>query len=1329
MADETKPTPLLVHTLDTLLQELISGRPVTLGDGEDVLQLADSEPRAILQWYVANRAKWPKNNKAVDVEAIVDAMNATPEVSDPLAAADSGGGAPVYDLSRVRIHRFAGTHMYLTPQNPPEDLTHAIHADFTVIQGQNGAGKSSLLSAIAWCLTGKAYRTQRQPEDMHGSMPLATVQPEVDDDAEQQYDVAPITPVPGQEVLRRLGSESVPLDTSVELTFVDRDSGDEVTVKRWLTRTAKGKIDERTSGFESLRIEPIARQIGTLMPAMIPYIQLEQPSDIGNAVANLTGFRALTDLVVHVRKSIDKLRGKLKQDKEAEVGAVDEQFRNERDALEQLIQRQHCMEWDADLPEPDHSNLDDQLLSLRQYFERLQQDAYSDATLALGPSFDPSNPADIDDIDSNAGPARGQLDPESLGRLTSLARLRSLTTLTEGNLGKASRLIDQLVSEAKELDALAQKPDLARRSQLYARIAGWLRHQGGPTETPADCPICQRPLQGVDDPVTGKLVTDHIADCIGRNTRHLETVLSDWQDAAVSRLRTSIAGVLSEESTKDLPAHPFDLITEALSNELFMATCFRGKLSCLKETARLLCSKARQALPDFREPPELDVPSSLDADSPVVAALSRASRAVHFAQWCHRNRAQCNEAYASVIGTRKETAPQPQLTDDSPLVARLEALHNMVTSAEPLHAALSHVERMESFARKRRGHTDRIALYTKCANAMDSLLALDEVVDMQVTTLMRRLSARTSDWKAKLYLPAFEGAPKTLSAAVGDGGSLVIDAKMQGTRASAYHVSNASDLRATLLAFVCAFWQHLLDKHGGLSMLLFDDIQEMFDPGNRDRLAATIPTLSRSGARPIVATNSSRFRKRLVSACKENVPRERIGQWRLHALRHHRPRIHLAPLSEVVDEKRREYEAKENINEPGPAIEYAQQLRIYLEAELGDVLDSDASSLRVAPTLADILSEIRRLCKRGVEPFTSPAFRNLADHPATRDNSPFLKLVNKVHHRTYDEITYTEVQAVAEDCKSVKKAVDAACEAYARWLRRTPLPAVASRPPAPHTVQPAPCLVPVFDNLAALGTQAGPGAPEITDERFGSELLTNNAIYYVNSSGLGFSAPKGSRVVVDLSDAEVPDQSLVVALHRGGVYARRLLRCDDLPGYVALAGEAPNPLHRRGTTTLFVPLSETRLLRVVGVLFEEGLPPRGDPNDEAVWLESAADLSGVRAAIRVTGESALPLVLPGQSILLGAPVAPQDLDGLAGLAMALDTTDGLALKRVGHSIPGSAAIRVFEPVGGMGQSLVLSLGRQYDASELPQLLAAWPALGVWYDSLLSAANESVDDES
>ncbi len=94
---------------------------------------------------------------------------------------------------------------------------------------------------------------------------------------------------------------------------------------------------------------------------------------------------------------------------------------------------------------------------------------------------------------------------------------------------------------------------------------------------------------------------------------------------------------------------------------------------------------------------------------------------------------------------------------------------------------------------------------------------------------------------------------------MGRKGELELIVQTGGVAAPAQHVTNASALRASLVAFFVAFWEHVLKERGGLTTLVLDDPQELLDDENRERLAAGLGPLVAAGAQLIVTSYDPRF--------------------------------------------------------------------------------------------------------------------------------------------------------------------------------------------------------------------------------------------------------------------------------------------------------------------------------------------------------------------------------------------------------------------------------------------------------------------------------------
>jgi len=757
------------------------------------------------------------------------------------------------------------------------------------------------------------------------------------------------------------------------------------------------------------------------------------------------------------------------------------------------------------------------------------------------------------------------------------------------------------LTQADQIEVLASSPERAVRERLYARVGSWIRQNK--CETSA-CPVCQEVLGSRRDKVTGKKIIDHIEEHSKEDREYLAEAIQEWGRRSREKLIAELPGCLRSEMDKELPEKPVDLIAKAFGDELFESLVFKESLAPLQNTAKLLCSDVLAALPEYREPAQLNHSDYLSENcEDLCKSLGRLKRALAFTQWRRENDEGCKEAFERIIGKRssdKESGTDEEAESESmPLSDCLVALEKLDKNATPLREAQLRVKGLCNKLRNRRDKERRIELYDKAKNAIDDLLRLDKLVELQVASLMRKLSDDVMDWKGKFYSVGRVGIPKVAGTGIGPRGSLIVEAEVGGTKASARHISNASDLRATLLAVLISFWQHIIAKRGGLSLILLDDLQELFDQPNRRRVANSLSNIVETGGRLIVTTNDHHFGRHVARSCGPGRIPDGLDRREIHPVKAYRPSISLGKFWEAVDKKRKDFEKPENQNEDQPARDYVKDLRIYIEDRLYDFFDDVVAGMPPNPTFSDLMNGLRTRRTSDQEPFVNQAFCNLLDEPLLRDGSQFVELMNKSHHREEHNITFGEVDGRRGDCVRARKLVEYAHEDYERWMRRDARETVPNKPAIPESAKTLKFDVPVIENLAAATSKGG--LSEISDgyERFSSEWLEQYAIYVINTDNLGFSAPRDCRVLVRLNEKPVSDNSLVIALHKDTVYARRFLGQESNPEVIALSSEDPNPLNRKHS--LLLPTEEVQILQVIGILFDER--PHGSRDVEAALLD------------------------------------------------------------------------------------------------------------------------------
>ncbi len=551
MAEER---PLHLHTVESVCIDLIGGRSIAVGADGETHSLEKETSRAVLAWYFKNRAKWAGNVTAADAEAIVDAAKAKPPSMTEARTPDEQKKRSLA-LVKVEAYRFGGLHAFSDRGRPPETFVLEPVKPITLLEGWNGSGKTSALNAIIWCLTGQLLRPQRKPEETEEEFACRIQLNETS--LPTEHKLTPVTPLPDKRFPPDLSREKLPLDTWVELTFVDEQGNQPTPIRRTQTRTARGTVEETAADIASLGLDSLAAKIGTTIPGLIPFIQIGAVSEFGQAIAQLTGLADLVDLARHAGKVQQRLDKEFTRARKDEIEKQNEAFREARNDLQVLLDETPSLKPAGALPDPaSDANLEDELTIIENHFTTCKTQALENAIQVLGTDFDPSDKAARDSLESSVSPALQQLS--DFGRLPSAARLAGLSRLTDDQVTEVERLVAQITGEAKTLAELTTAPDLATRRQLYARVATWMKEQG---ETDlSTCKVCGGSLENAIDTKTGRPVRDELSEALSGDAELIGHTVATWTASRLGKLSKSVPEELAVELKRNLPTAPADLL-------------------------------------------------------------------------------------------------------------------------------------------------------------------------------------------------------------------------------------------------------------------------------------------------------------------------------------------------------------------------------------------------------------------------------------------------------------------------------------------------------------------------------------------------------------------------------------------------------------------------------------------------------------------------------------------------------------------------------------------------------------------------------------------------
>lgn len=529
---------------------------------------------------------------------------------------------------------------------------------------------------------------------------------------------------------------------------------------------------------------------------------------------------------------------------------------------------------------------------------------------------------------------------------------------------------------------------------------------------------------------------------------------------------------------------------------------------------------------------------------------------------------------------------------------------------------------------------------------------------------------------------------------------------------------NATLLRACLWAFLFSLWEHVRAQAGGLDCVLLDDPQAHFDPMNSENLAAAVPVMPDNGMHPIITSNDSRFlaslRDKLPDRPTEN-PSWTVLE--LNPISSSRLTASVSPSVDDIRERRDQW--KEDKNNVVKAQEFVERVRVHIENHLWNLLATDPLVMH-DPTLTDLLNRLRRARNDGQRPFEEPPFERLLSHEGLRDTAPFYRAINKAHHRLL-EITPVDTCEVDSIFKKIDRLLRGCTASYARFMGRLTREDnelyLFDPPAAPAAVLSVPAPISVLGTLAARSTT---DILALQDDETTIDVSAWGplALYGVRSPCLGLIALSGQVVIASL-EREVREGDLVIALCGDKVHARQVVIDQRDTSRITLIADRSGT--ERVPPSLFLPRAKTRLLPIVGILYEQLSVPG---QEEASLVDNSPIWERELIAARIVDDSAYPIIREDDLVLLERmeDVTTEVLERLEDRIVAVVASSGSEsfgfLKRMGSIIqPG---VRNLEKIGLTGSSVRVRFGAGDEGQDSGTLMLdrLWRVHGVIRSEIL-----------
>lgn len=1308
-------------TTDDLLALLACGETLELADGTSFV-IEDEKARMALAWFLGDPvrkrylAAAPERGNA-DMAGLVAWMEKGTIPAKP-AVAVSADDKRVWTLVSLTIRQFGGLQPFCMPDGSDAlDITLPISRPLFLAQGPNGAGKSSLARVLTFLLTGKVAST---PDFQHFA------------DAGQinTYDLADgsrimlptVVPMPTLPQWQARSGKGEPVTTSVTAVFT-ADDGTETTICRKVVKERRGfstVLEKDGTVFNgdfpaALGVSSLAVELSALHMARLAHLKLGERESLADGVRALTGLREVAGLAEKTAPKMKEYLGTTHaRNQRTQADAAAANFRQQIAVLAEAFK-------DAappplpPVPDGDGSACQSKLTELEKDLDERASKVRAAVAAAAGVEEDKVELNGLDDDLVRAIDLLSGSTPNSAGLAALVAAAENLSDEDVGNVHDA---INRTVKRANDFAAFQAEELKTRRRRHHARIAAGLK-EDGQAIPPADCPTC---LRALDDTVVDDVLGMPVAAAIAagaEETKDLIFTLEQFIDAA----RTELLNGISEPVMSCVKL--LGKLSDAPSPAGWAASIAGNIEKALSEFAALkhLVAQANRAFEvkaaDLPPCPISALPSldqvfegtRVDKANQLLAGL------LGLRSWALSTKEARAKLANKIYGVVPEAIPAESLAGKvSELRSLLNDYRPVSTAKEVLKALTLHYD---TWIAARKAAEDAVA----AAEAVGGLAALKRVVDVQVDGLFRDLNTDMDRyWRDFYQAPGYAGPEAGLVRY--DGVALHIPAEVDGAIGSANNIANSSQVRALLFSFVLALLQSVWKRSGGLSLVLLDDPQLLFDERNQVRLAKGLVTCIDDGFHPVIMTFDRVFTARVAragdcrmgAALSEKVEAHQIvPRGDIHAC------VRLKPDVLALSSYRAEWQSDKADQEKIKT--FCRETRPFMEHTLVDLLAEAAEPVHDYPTLDPLRVRVQNLVKRpGVVQNADP-FRQLLD--LLPDGNPaketLAEALNWSNHFQAEDLTQAHAQTVDDMLDRFMDLREQCLDILVNRVAPKSVPKAANAND-PIVGAPAPAAtVTVIGFAAASEGDTGPGAdaavpevgthqgaaeeyrPEADLPPVGDQIRTISPETH-HAFGVGKAAQwlpfplQESSMVICERDSRAPKKG------EFAVVADRTLGKAYI-GWCRMDGESILVAGFGGKFISAVAAESCDVFPVVGAIFD------GDATDPTPChpLDRPDLMGGFGNAAEISeGDSAEPLLLKGDLVLLDSEVSSAAVFSAAeGTIFAVQLGDGRwVIKRV--SGPANKPYRQLLPLGMQGAGEIVTT----DPGEIGLTVArAFPVVG------------------
>lgn len=1271
---------------------LLKGEMLTWTDPDtgksDKIKLENKEQRSLLQFLLSSSERDAGNISDNFVEGIKAAY-----ISEDDPASLSHGSIVNVDQSSWRLHKidtfgFGGINLY-----EDQEFSYELAGESTCLEGENGSGKSSLISAIQWALTGKIIKDKSEEKD------LETPEAVFNEHNENIGSWPPIASYPNN--IEKLKDQP---KVWVRLTFINPETEEKIVAERRLENGAiTSHIDPRIEKFSAL-FEP-----AILMPSRLPHIDLSgKTTNLVEAIQKLTGLEPLAELGDFVSGSglAHSTRQFLKYAKMMGLDGKKAQFeatlQTAHDVFE--IDQNNILQYKSRITSKE---LDDDLGGLETILSSSVTEKLDVLKSELPDHFKPEdNPAKVRNAVNNLSHTLSNQRKDITPKAVKLSELQNkLDSSLQVQLDKKIEEITKQVAEAIQWH---KKREADHKLQLKL-IASQYHLNAHGNSAVAECPLC-------DEPLSNKAA-------LSAELQSLKEAKEEAQKSFADRIRElkesllSLCPKLDGGQLEDYASiNPQDDFISDISNGVLEHESVKGFLIGVESFLKLALDNAPENLPAFNDLETSSNPEwvSYEQLSELSKDIANVKRLCALSEWWKINKGAYTKFWSETIGTTdKGTGKYPEDTVQGKLYALTDALEK----SKPFEIALTNIKAARQHGKDWQDIRTEQDLREAITESLKPLAKLRKFVEVQSKEALNSLSqdmTKIYDTVCASERFKYEGTK------INKKNMVVLGQLNENYKLDATLVANTSWLRAVLWSFVFALRNATLDKigHNPFPLMVLDDPQSTFDSRHKGKWAELICDLSKKGhdelytAQFFLTSHDMQFVNGMMRLEKFN------GAFGL--ISYANPTTSVLTIADGTAIERNWLQA-ESTKSQKDSLDYIIYMRTYVETLLKIMLHGETknvSGMRLA-LLRDLL--IDRKSKK-IPPFDRPYFEELIN--LTEPGIKQIKIIQDAHHNDDGTIGYNEAKDIKVwwegkegGKKGFKTIIQNTFEAYReyRLINGEPRSLFASSPlidlPEGYKSTLANENIEIKGKVAAL-TDGRPcdGSFLVQETDDSQEIkLYNHSAYRVTSNTLEPVASYGDIVIVSNHEKVNPEHhNLVVTAIGDRLFARRYNLVDENPELVALVSQAINPKDLKSSRVVHSSSIQNCTKKIVGVLYNNDPYIAEATEDEIVALKGEDVLKQAISnahLFEINGRSAEPYALDGQHLLVGNPQSDLNeiikMDGQS--VFAVDGDDNTYFKRLRIFNEGKIIALESLDVSGKEQSLIFSGDENSDLPSIKQV--------------------------